>query len=399
MEGLATENQINRKSMMILYASIFLVGIGFSIIMPILPYYAESMGASAFQLGLLMTVYALCQFIFAPVWGAYSDKVGRKPVLLMGMIGFALTFFLFALANSLWMLFVARIAGGIFSCATIPTAMAYVGDSTSEEKRGSSMGMVGAAMGVGMIFGPAIGSGLAHISLAFPFLIAGILCALNSLGIFAFIKESLALEKRIPYKGVRRESLLKGLKTPLAFLFIVMLFCSLAESTNHGTFALYAKGKLDIGATDVGIVFTCAGIVMALVQGLLVGRLINRIGEEKTIGLGIIILISSLAGFLMSNNLVSLIVFMGVFSGGIGLIRPSISAAVSKRTTMQQGSAMGILQGYDSLGRVIGPSLGGFMLDLNLSYAYLMAIGVSATALLTLIINAGRREGLVQRGS
>jgi DHA1 family multidrug resistance protein-like MFS transporter len=380
--------------MMILFISIFLVGIGFSIIMPILPYYAESMGASAFQLGLLMTVYALCNFIFAPFWGAYSDKVGRKPILLMGMIGFALTFFLFALADSLWMLFVARIAGGIFSCATIPTAMAYVGDTTSEEKRGASMGMVGASMGMGMIFGPAIGSGLAHISLAFPFLIAGVLCALNGLGILAFIKESLAIEKRSTFKGVHRESLLKGLQTPLAFLFIVMFFCSLAESINHGTFALYAEGKLAVGATDVGIVFTCAGIVMVLVQGLLVGRLINRIGEEKTAGAGIVILILGFAGFLMSTNLVGLIVFMGVFSGGIGLIRPCISAAVSKRTTMQQGTAMGILQGYDSLGRVIGPSLGGFMLDLNLSYAYSMAIAVSLAALLTLIINARKKAGI-----
>lgn len=364
--------------------------------MPILPYYAESMGASAFQLGLLMTVYALCQFIFAPVWGAYSDKVGRKPVLLLGMVGFALTFFLFAMASSLWMLFLARIAGGIFSCATMPTAMAYVGDSTSTEKRGATMGMVGAAMGMGMIFGPAIGSGLAMVSLAFPFLIAGVLCAVNSLGIVAFIRESLPVERRTIYKGVRRHSLLQGLKTPMSFLFIVMLLSSLAESTNHGTFALYAEGKLGVGATDVGIVFTCAGIVSVLVQGLLVGRLMKRLGEEKTVGVGIIVLLCSMVGFLLSTNLAGLVVFMGVFSGGIGLIRPSISAAISRRTTMQQGTAMGILQGYDSLGRVIGPSLGGFMLDLNLIYAYLMAIAVSATAFLTLLFNSRTKAPIPQ---
>lgn len=377
----------DRKSMMVLFATIFLVGMGFSIIMPVLPYYAESMGANAFQLGLLITVYAVCQFIFAPVWGAYSDRVGRRPVLLTGILGYSFTFILFGFATKLWMLYVIRIAGGIMACATMPTAMAYVGDSTSMEKRGSAMGMIGAAMGMGMVFGPAIGGILSGISLAFPFVFAGLLALANAISVYILLPESLASENRVIRK-VERASLLEGLKTPLVILFLCICLGSIGESIHHGTFALFAESKLSFTARDIGWAFTVAGIVMALVQGLLVGRLINNIGEEKTAATGIILMGTSFVLFLFMYNIPSSMAFMAVFSAGVGLMRPAISAAVSKRTTSGQGSAMGILNGYDSLGRAIGPVLGGFMLDLGLNLGYYTAVTISLLALLTLVVGS-----------
>lgn len=373
------------KRMIVLFATIFLVGVGFSIIMPVLPYYAESMGANAFQLGMLITVYAICQFIFAPIWGAYSDRVGRRPVLLLGILGYSVTFILFGFATKLWMLYVIRIAGGILACATMPTAMAYVGDSTSVEKRGSAMGMIGAAMGMGMVFGPAIGGILSGISLAFPFVFAGLLALANAVSVYILLPESLANEKRVIRK-VERASLLKGLKTPLVVLFLCICLGSIGESIHHGTFALFAESKLSFTARDIGWAFTAAGIVMALVQGMLVGRLINRFGEEKTAATGIILMATSFVLFLYMYNIPSSIAFMALFSAGVGLMRPSISAAVSKRTATGQGSAMGILNGYDSLGRAIGPMLGGFMLDRGLNMGYYTAITMSLLALLTLVI-------------
>lgn len=206
------------KHLVLLFISIFLVGMGFSIIMPVLPYYAESMGANAFQLGMLITVYAICQFIFAPIWGAYSDRMGRKPVLLIGVLGFAVTFILFGYATQLWMLYPIRIAGGILSCATMPTAMAYVGDSTSLEKRGQAMGLVGAAMGMGMIFGPAVGGLLSTISLSFPFVFAGLLALANAVSLWLWMPESLAVEQRVVRK-IERASLLEGIHSPFVVLF------------------------------------------------------------------------------------------------------------------------------------------------------------------------------------
>ncbi|HZJ84924.1 MAG TPA: MFS transporter [Syntrophomonadaceae bacterium] len=383
------ENSTSRN-MGLLFAVIFLVGIGFSIIMPVLPYYAESLGANAFQLGMLITVYAICQFIFAPIWGAYSDRIGRKAVLLMGILGFSFTFILFGFATKLWMLYIIRIAGGIFACATMPTAMAYVGDTTSLEKRGSAMGMVGAAIGMGMVFGPAIGGLLSEISLAFPFTFAGLLALLNAIGVWLFLPESLAKEERV-VRRIERASLLEGLKSPLVILFLCICLVSIGESTHHGTFALFAYGKLSFTARDIGWAFTTAGIVMALVQALLVGRLINSWGEEKTASMGIILMGLSFVLFIFMFNILSSIIFMAVFSAGVGLIRPSISAAVSKRTAGAQGAAMGILNGYDSLGRAIGPMLGGFMLDQGLNLGYFTAITISLFAWLTLTI--GSRKG------
>lgn len=359
--------------------------------MPVLPYYAESMGANAFQLGMLITVYAICQFIFAPIWGAYSDRIGRKPVLLIGIMGFAVTFILFGYATQLWMLYLIRIAGGMLSCATMPTAMAYVGDSTSLEKRGAAMGMVGAAMGMGMIFGPAIGGVLSGISLAFPFLFAGILALANAASVWLWVPESLAADQRVTRK-VERASLLEGLHSPFVVLFLVILFASIGESIHHGTFALFTEAKLSFTARDIGWAFTVAGVVSVLVQGLLVGRMINHWGEEKTASTGIMLMGLSFALFIFTFNIPSSIAFMAVFSAGVGLIRPSISAAVSKRTLGAQGSAMGILQGYDSLGRSIGPALGGFMLDQGLNLGYYTAIMVTLIALGVLLIGTRLME-------
>ncbi len=377
------------KHMIVLFASIFLVGLGFSIIMPVLPYYAESLGANAFQLGMLITVYAVCQFIFAPIWGAFSDHVGRKPVLLFGIVGFAITFILFGYATQLWMLYLFRILGGGLSCATMPTAMAYVADSTNLEKRGGAMGMVGAAMGMGMIFGPAIGGLLSGISLAFPFVFAGILALLNAAAVWRLLPESLPPEKRTPDKQkIQRASLLKGLQSPLAVLFIVILLASIGESIHHGTFALFAEAKLSFTARDIGWAFTAAGVASVLVQGLLVGKMINRLGEEKTATIGILLLSMSFVLFIFTFNIPSSILFMAIFSSGVGLTRPAISAAVSKRTLHAQGSAMGILQGYDSLGRAIGPALGGFLLDRGLNLGYYSAVVITLLAVAMLIIGS-----------
>ncbi|HNX29652.1 MAG TPA: MFS transporter [Syntrophomonadaceae bacterium] len=379
------------KRMGVLFSSIFLVGVGFSIIMPVLPYYAESLGANAFQLGLLMTVYAICQFIFAPVWGAYSDRVGRRPVLLAGILGFGITFILFGYATQLWMLYLIRIIGGSLSCATMPTAMAYAADSTSLEKRGPAMGMIGAAMGMGMIFGPAIGGLLSGISLSFPFVFAGILALLNAAAAWRLLPESLPQEKRSREKQkIQRASLLQGIKSPFAVLFFVLMLASIGESIHQGTYALFTEAKLGFTARDIGWSFTAAGVISAMVQGMLTGKMINRLGEEKTASIGITLLGLSFILFIFTFNIPSSIVFMGVFAAGTGLIRPSISAAVSKRTLGAQGSAMGILQGYDSLGRAIGPSLGGFMLDQALNMNYYTAIVIALLALVTLL--SGSRQ-------
>lgn len=147
----------NKRALPILFLVMFLVMVGFGIIIPVLPFYAEELGASPAELGLLMAVYSFMQLLFSPVWGKISDKIGRKPVMLIGIAGLSISFFLMAIANHLWMLFFARIIGGLLSAANMPTTMAYAADITTPENRSKGMGMIGAAVGLGFIFGPAIG--------------------------------------------------------------------------------------------------------------------------------------------------------------------------------------------------------------------------------------------------
>lgn len=380
-----------------MFFSILMVGMGFSIIMPVLPFYVTSMGANAFQLGLLITVYALCQFIFAPVWGNYSDRVGRRPVLIIGVTGFAITFILMGLSTHLWMLFVARIAGGIFSCAALPTAMAYVGDSTSIEERGSSMGLVGASMGMGMIFGPAIGGLLAGHFIALPFFFAGGLAALNSLMVILWVKESLPPEKRTAEK--KKLTIVPpfrdGFKSVLIGLFIVMFIVATGEAMHQTTFALFMKGMLGFDSKEVGWAFMAAGTGSVLVQGVLVGRIMNRIGEERTAQLGIIIMMAGFALFLHTFSLGSTVLFMILYAVGISLVILSITTAVSRRSDMPQGKSMGILQGFDSLGRVIGPILGGILLDIHLNLAYWGAISILAAGIGVLLLYS--RHGQLEK--
>ena len=162
-----------KKALPILFAVMFLVMVGFGIIIPVLPFYAENIGASSLQLGLLMAVYSVMQFLFAPMWGRISDRIGRKPVMMIGIFGLAVSFFLMGLSSELWMLFAARVIGGFLSSANMPTVTAYVADITTPEDRGKGMGVVGAAIGLGFIFGPAIGGIFSKTSLNMPFYIAG----------------------------------------------------------------------------------------------------------------------------------------------------------------------------------------------------------------------------------
>ncbi len=173
----------------ILFVVMFLVMIGFGIIIPVLPFYAEQIGASPTELGWLMAVYSLMQLISAPMWGRISDRIGRKPVLMIGIAGLTLSFFLQALSTKLWMLFAARILGGLLSSANMPTAMAYVADITTEDNRGKGMGVIGAATGLGFVFGPAIGGVFSKISLNTPFYLAGGFSFITLILVLLILKE------------------------------------------------------------------------------------------------------------------------------------------------------------------------------------------------------------------
>ncbi len=368
-----------KKALPILFAVMFFVMVGFGIIIPVLPFYAEDMGATPTQLGLLMAVYSVMQFLFSPMWGRVSDRIGRKPVMMIGIFGLSLSFFLMAVSSELWMLFVARIIGGFLSSANMPTVTAYVADITSDEDRGKGMGVIGASVGLGFIFGPAIGGIFSKASLSMPFYIAGFSSLLTFLLVMIILKESLPQEKRGVH-AEKRAPLRTSLQGPTSMLFFLQLFVSLSLAGLEATFAYFAAQKAGLGTVELGYIFMIMGLGGALVQGGLVGRMTKKFGEGAVIQVGILISAIGFGLVLLVNSFATAAVFLTIFGIGNGVIRPSVSALLTKISTTGHGSTTGVLSSFDSLGRMIGPPLGGWLFSITIGLPYIAGIILSLIA-------------------
>src|SRR5436853_2124770 len=284
--------RVSHRGLTVLFMAIFIVMMGFGIVLPVLQFYAREVGATPVQIGLLATSYAFMQFLFAPFWGALSDRIGRKPVFALGLLGYAVSFIIFGLSHQVWELFMARILGGVLSAATLPTAMAYIGDATVEEDRGSGMGLMGAAMGLGFTIGPGIGGILGRLSLALPFFVGAGL-ALFTLALSWGALPEPARRDRPAGRPSRIEAIRLALGGPLALFYMVTLVGAFALAGLEATYALFAQDRLRLsasgGAGAIGIVFVVVGLVQAAILGVLVGRLIHRWGEDRLVQAGLLI--------------------------------------------------------------------------------------------------------------
>lgn len=370
------------RNIAILFAGLFVVMMGFGLIIPILPLYAKHLGASSLHLGMIMATFSFFQFIFAPIWGALSDRIGRKPILMIGLVGYMLSHLVNGFASSVAMLFLSRALGGILSSAVLPTAMAFISDVTGEHERGAGMGVFGAAMGAGVIFGPSIGGFVSHLTHSFrtPFFVAAGLVALLIPLAWAYLPESLPRERRVtgtPEKKPHRLlELANALKGELALYFVIAFLTSFAAANLEGIFAYFSLDKFGFGPREMGIIFTVIGVVSVLMQGLLVGPAINRYGENRLILVG---LVGTAVGFVLmtrSWNLVSLTAFVALNMAGGALVRPGISSAVSKQTQAGQGATMGVMGSFDSLGRIVGPVLAGWLYHFHINLPYFFGAGI-----------------------
>lgn len=355
--------------------------VGFGIIIPVLPFYAEDIGATPTELGLLMAVYSLMQLLFAPMWGRISDKIGRKPVIMIGISGLALSFFLMAISTTLSMLFAARIIGGFLSAANMPTVMAYVADITNDENRSKGMGMIGAAIGLGFVFGPAIGGIFSKTNLSTPFYVAGGLSIFTLVLVFTFLKESLPTKKPNG-KITKKTSMWADFQGAVSILFFLQLFVSLSLSGLEATFAYFAAKTAGIDTTQLGYIFMIMGFMGAMVQGGLVGALSKRYGEGFVIQLGIIISAIGFGLILLVHDFLTATIYLTIFGIGNGFIRPAVSSLLTKHSKTGHGSATGLLSSFDSLGRIIGPPIGGWLFSIAIGLPYVSGIILSIMALL-----------------
>ena len=383
--------------LVIIFITVFIDLLGFGIIIPLLPFYAESFGASAFTIGLLGTSFSLTQFLFSPVWGRWSDRIGRKPIILVGLMGSCLSYLGLALSTSLTLLFVARIIGGIAG-ANIPTAQAYIADVTTPENRAKGMGMVGAAFGLGFIFGPAIGGVLSRFSPETPMWFASALCLANFIAAWFLLPESRSVSAVTKNLG-RIEAFRHAMTKPTLVLLLALFFLvTLAFSGFEATFALFSEAKLGFTASTIGFVFTFIGVILALVQGVLVGKVVKILPERKLIPLAIFAIALGIGLIPFVWSVPTLLGALGVLAVGMGFNNPSLTSMVSRLADPDdQGGILGLASSLSSLGRVVGPAWGGYLYDaygmttpyLSAAALMLIAFAVSFVGLRTADARAG----------
>src|SRR5256885_3534710 len=362
---------MKRSPLLVIFITVFIDLVGFGIVSPVLPYYAEGtkFGATPSQVGLLFASYSIMQLVFAPVLGRLSDKHGRRPVLFVSLLGTALGFLILGFATTLWMLFLGRIIDGI-SGGNISTAQAYIADVTTKEDRAKGMGLIGAAFGLGFVFGPAIGGVLSRWGINVPFLFAGTLAFANAILLYFVLPETATQDHpaRISAASGRGwRQLIESLKRPrLGFVLTIYILSIVAFSIMTAVFSLFMMFRLGYDAFHNGWVFAYVGVISAIIQGGLIGKLVKRFGEPALAVTGGLLFLASLfvvPFFGPAVGLIGILLTRAASSIGNALNAPSLSSLASKSAGAgEQGGVLGAMQSVASLARAVGPSLAAFLI-------------------------------------
>lgn len=379
----------------ILFFCLFVVNIGFGVVLPVLPFYTERLALAegispdlvSIHVGLLTGIYAFMQLVFAPLWGRWSDRLGRKPLLLFGISGYALAQLMFGVSSTLWLLYSARIVGGVLSSAVIPAAAAYVSDKTDEKERNRGMAWLGTAMSLGVVVGPALGGLLTkrdwHFGAKFghfivdgfstPFFVAAALALLALLIATKILPES--LEPRTIREQKRSSKMVwRDIESKLRPLLILAFIGQLGLALFEATFALLASARFNYGPAEVGVIFVVCGSIMSVFQAAVVGYVTIRIREIYQIAAGFVFMGLSLAFLASIQDSTLVYLFVGTMAFGMALIIPNLSALISKRIHRNNtGAAFGLQSVANNLGQTGGPILGGFLFAWSIGIPFLLA--------------------------
>lgn len=358
----------NNRLLSSIFLIVFIDLLGFSLILPLLPFYAQSFGASPAVVGLLVASYAGVQMISAPILGRLSDRFGRRPILLVSIFGSFLGFIFLGFARSLFILFIARIMDGITG-GNLSVAQAYISDVTDEKNRARGLGLIGAAFGLGFVIGPALGGFLSRWGYGTPAFLASALSLIN-LGMVAFwLPESLSIERRQALLNHKRPAislsgLWEALHRPLVGpLLHTRFFFGLAFATFQTVFSLYALTRFGLDAQTTGYILAYVGVLSIITQGFLVGRLTHRFNERQLVLTCTVLMAVSLLGWALTPSVPVLLFIMIPLSFSGGILNTVINSAISKSVTpMEIGGILGLSSSIESLTRVIAPTLGGILL-------------------------------------
>jgi MFS family permease len=365
---------MRRSPLVVIFLTVFIDLVGFGIILPISPYLARLFHASPFQVGLLLSVYSLMQFLFSPLWGGLSDRIGRRPVILISLFGGGCSYLLFAFSNTLALLFISRALAGIFG-GNISAAQAYIADVTTPAERSKGMGLIGAAFGLGFIFGPLIGGLLGKLGttlgstpplgMSFPALGAAAICLSNFVFAFFVLKESLQKGSRTQDRSSRFKKISQQLRRPLAGHLIFVFFLSgLAMAQMEAMLFPYVADVFHWSFETASYGFAYVGVLMVIIQGYFIRKWMPKYGERYLLSLGLGLFSLSLFGIAISTTVALMAIVMTILAVGNGLMRPPNLGMISVLTPeSEQGVALGVTNSLASLGRIIGPVFGGWFYE------------------------------------
>ena len=371
----------NKGAMLLLMFNIFIAFVGIGLVVPIMPAFMNELGLKGGALGFLFAAFSVTQFLFSPMAGRLSDRFGRKKMIIIGLFIFALSELLFGFANSLVLLVVGAIAGGIGAAFITPSIMAYV-DITSKEERAKGMGFLSAAISSGFIIGPGIGGFIAEFGIRVPFFSAAVAAAVGGLISMFILPESVSKEQQLKARSgsplfdkensmVRQ--LIKSYKAPY-FIGLVIVFVLAFGLANFETvFSLYVDHKHGFTPKDIAIIITFGTILGALVQVTIFGALLNKFGEQKIIltclaFAGVFIYLTIFVNSYWMIMAVTFIIFLAT-----DILRPTISTFLSKLAGEDQGFVAGMNSSYTSLGNIVGPLVAGTLFDIGIDLPYIFA--------------------------
>ena len=387
------------RRLLILFITIFIDLMGFGIFIPVVPIYARELHASDALVGDTGALFSLMMFIFTPVWGSLSDRFGRRPIILWALGVSAVSYLLFAHADTLFLLIAARMLTGVGS-GNITAAQAYITDITPPEGRAKAMGLIGAAFGLGFIFGPPMGSFIyMHLGVEWVGYAAAIICVLNMVAVWFFVPES--LQEKVVDRAIRIKPVtgaIRALKDArFRDLYLISFIFITAFSMMQMTIALFWTDDHDLNKEEIGWMFAAVGLASAIVQGGMIGWLQRTFGERRlmvfgclsmAVGLGMIAFIPK--AYFLSLNILSIL----LLALGNGCLNPTLLSLLSRNAAQQeQGEVLGLNQSFGSLARIVGPALGGRLYEVAHGLPYIGSGLVMLGALYYVIAYHRRKEG------
>lgn len=371
-----------KRAIFILILSEFLVCLGIGLVIPVMPFLKTELHLSALDMGIMTSLFALAQFVASPIVGRISDKVGRKPILAIGLALYMVSEFVFAVTNYLWVFNISRIIGGISAAMVTPTGMALAADITTKRQRAKVIGWLSAAFSGGLILGPGVGGILAGIDYKAPFWVAGVLGLLSTIALLAMLPKDSdidmvntdveQMQRDInSMKGDWRDLLIK----PVILLFVLILVSSFGLQGFESIYSLYVNEVFHFSIDNIALVLTLNGLISLFFQVMLFDRLVVRLKETRLIRYCFLLAFAGTIWIIFAHSKIEVIIATLFAFTAFDLLRPAITTLLTKLSAKNQGLINGLNMSLTSVGNVIGPLMSGALLDMNTHYPYIVVAG------------------------